>query len=127
MKKLLLIAALLLFAGIIFGQTSKKSVTVGTFDSRVIAVAYYNTEAHQSYIEDLKTEHAEAEASGDMERVKELEASLQLGASVLHQTGLPTDEIEDLLQDFRSEYYDQVKAKLDNADAPNPNHSQSGH
>jgi monovalent cation:proton antiporter-2 (CPA2) family protein len=55
-----------------------------------------------------------------------LEASLQLGASVLQKTGLPTDEIESLLQDFRGEYYAHVKANLDNADAPNPNHSQSG-
>ena len=74
MRKLLVITVLLLFAGIVFGQTMKKSVVVGTFDSRVIAVAYYNTEAHKSYIESLKAEHAEAEASGDKERVKELEA-----------------------------------------------------
>ncbi len=74
MRKLLVITALLLFAGIVFGQTLKKSVVVGTFDSRVIAIAYYNTEAHISYVKGLKTEHAEAEASGDKERVKELRA-----------------------------------------------------
>ncbi len=48
MKKLFIISVLFLFAGIVFGQTLKKNVVVGTFDSRVIAVAYYNTEAEAS-------------------------------------------------------------------------------
>lgn len=34
-----------------------------------------------------------------------LEASLQLGASVLNKSGLPSETIEGLLQDFRREYY----------------------
>jgi len=98
MRKLLVITALLLFAGIVFGQTMKKSVVVGTFDSRVIAVAYYNTEAHKSYIESLKAEHAEAEASGDKERVKELEAIGEASQELAQNQAFSTWPVDNILE-----------------------------
>ncbi|MGD8593993.1 MAG: NAD-binding protein, partial [Gammaproteobacteria bacterium] len=45
-----------------------------------------------------------------------LEASLQLGGSVLSKSGLSSEAIDSLLQDFRHEYYGQVN----NADVPEP-------
>jgi hypothetical protein len=98
MKKLLVVTALLLFAGIVFGQSLKKSVVVGTFDSRVIAIAYYNTEAHKSYIEGLKTEHAKAEASGDKERVKELEAIGETSQNLAHKQSFSTWPVDNILE-----------------------------
>ena len=98
MRKLLVITALLLFAGIVFGQTMKKSVVVGTFDSRVIAIAYYNTEAHMSYVEGLKVEHAEAEASGDKERVKELEAIGEASQELAQNQAFSTWPVENILE-----------------------------
>jgi hypothetical protein len=98
MKKLFIISALLLFTGIVFGQTLKKNVVVGTFDSRVIAVAYYNTEAHMSYVEGLKTEHAEAEASGDEERVKELEAIGEASQELAHKQAFSTWPVDNILE-----------------------------
>ena len=98
MRKLLVVTVLLLLAGIVFGQTLKKSVVVGTFDSRVIAIAYYNTEAHASYIEGLKTEHAEAEASGDKERVKELETIGETSQELAHKQGFSTWPVDNILE-----------------------------
>ena len=98
MRKLLVITALLLFAGIVLGQTSKESVVVGTFDSRVIAIAYYNTEAHMSYVEGLKTEHSEAEASGDTERVKELEAIGEASQELAHKQAFSTWPVNNILE-----------------------------
>jgi monovalent cation:proton antiporter-2 (CPA2) family protein len=54
-----------------------------------------------------------------------LEASLQLGAAVLQNTGLPSEDIDSLLQDFRKEYYAGEKAKLNHAEAPASSHKQS--
>jgi voltage-gated potassium channel Kch len=45
-----------------------------------------------------------------------LEASVQLGASVLLNSGLPSEEIDSMLQDFRNEYY----ANVENTNAPKP-------
>ena len=98
MRKLLVITAFLLFAGITFGQTSKKSVVVGTFDSRVIAIAYYNTEAHKSYVEGLKTEHAEAEASGNEERAKELESIGEASQELAHKQAFSTWPVDNILE-----------------------------
>ena len=98
MRKLLVVTAFLLFAGITFGQTSKKSVVVGTFDSRVIAIAYYNTAAHISYVDSLKTEHAEAEASGDKERVKELEAEGEASQELAHKQAFSTWPVDNILE-----------------------------
>ena len=98
MRKLLVITALLLFAGIVFGQTLKKSVVVGTFDSRIIAVAYYNTEAHKSYVEGLKAEHAEAEASGDKERAKELETIGEASQELAHKQAFSTWPVDNILE-----------------------------
>ena len=98
MKKLLVVTALLLFAGIVFGQTLKKSVVVGTFDSRVISIAYYNTEAHMSYVEGLKVEHAEAEASGDKERAKELETIGEASQELAEKQAFSTWPVDNILE-----------------------------
>lgn len=97
MRKLLVITALLLFAGIVFGQTMKKSVVVGTFDSRVIAVAYYNTEAHKSYIQSLKADHAEAEASGEKELAKELESIGEASQELAQKQAFSTWPVDNIL------------------------------
>jgi hypothetical protein len=101
MRKLLVITALLLFSGVTFGQTLKKSVVVGTFDSRAIAIAYYRTEATASYFEGLKTEHAEAEASGDKERVKELEAEGEASQKLIHKQGFGTWPVDNILETIK--------------------------
>jgi len=97
MKKLLVVPALLLFAGIVFGQTIKQSLVVGTFDSRVIAIAYYNSEAHKSYVEGLKSEHAEAEASGDSERAMELQAIGEASQALAEKQAFSTWPVDNIL------------------------------
>ncbi len=101
MRKPLVITALLLFAGIVSGQTPKKSVVVGTFDSRAIAIAYYRTEATASYFEGLKSEHAKAVASGDQERIKELEAEGEASQALIHKQSFSTWSVDDILETIK--------------------------
>jgi len=103
MRKVFIFSALLLLAGIVLGQTPEKSAVVGTFDSRVIAVAYYNTEAHMNYVEGLKSEHAEAEASGDTERVRELEAIGQASQDLAHKQAFSTWPVDNILEIIKEE------------------------
>ena len=98
MKKLFIISVLLLFAGMVFGQTPKKNVVVGTFDSRVIAVAYYNSAAHMSYVKDLKADHAEAEESGDTELAKELEAIGEASQELAQKQAFSTWPVDNILE-----------------------------
>jgi len=97
MKKLIITASFILFAGIVSGQALKESVVLGTFDSRVIAIAYYNTEAHKSYIEDLKADHAEAEAAGDKELAKELEAIGESSQELAQKQAFSTWPVDNIL------------------------------
>ncbi|MEJ2596140.1 MAG: hypothetical protein P8100_13695 [bacterium] len=98
MRKLFIIAALLLVAGVAFGQAQNNSVIVGTFDSRVIAVAYYNSEAHKKYVEGLHTEHAEAEASGDVERARELDTMGEASQELAHKQAFSTWPVDNILE-----------------------------
>jgi hypothetical protein len=98
MRKLFIIAALLLVAGVAFGQAQNNSVIVGTFDSRVIAVAYYNSEAHKKYVEGLLTEHAEAEASGDVERARELDTMGEASQELAHKQAFSTWPVDNILE-----------------------------
>ena len=45
------------------------SVRVGTFDSRAVAVVFYQSEQQRQHRRDLSREYSEAEASGDGWRV----------------------------------------------------------
>jgi len=92
----------------------KKSVVVGTFDSRIIAVAYYNTEAHKSYIQSLKAEHAEAEASGDKERAKELEAIGEASQELAQNQAFSTWPVDNILETIDGKIPEIAKqAKVD--------------
>jgi Skp family chaperone for outer membrane proteins len=98
MRKLLIIAALLLVAGVAFSQAQNNSVIVGTFDSRVIAVAYYNSDAHKKYVEGLKTEYADAEASGNTELARELEALGEASQELAHKQAFSTWPVDNILE-----------------------------
>ena len=80
---------------------SESKVRVGTFDSRAMAIAYYNTEAHASYIKGLKAEHAKAVAAGDKERVKELEAEGEASQELAHKQGFSTWPVDNILETIK--------------------------
>ena len=114
MKKLFILSVLLLFAGFVFGQTLKKNVVVGTFDSRIIAVAYYNTEAHMSYVNDLKADHAKAEESGDTELAKKLEAIGEASQELASKQAFSTWPVDNILETIEGKIPEIAKqAKVD--------------
>jgi hypothetical protein len=54
-------------------QTSRSAVRIGVFDSRAVALAYYNSPEQQQLMRAMVGELEKARASGDARRVKELE------------------------------------------------------
>ena len=69
---------IVLFAGLLVAETPSLDspnlkVRISTFDSRVIAIAYYRSDAHVDYMKSLKAERKKALEAGDEERAKELE------------------------------------------------------
>lgn len=76
-------------------------ILVGTFDSRAVAIAYYRTETHANYINDLKAERAKAKAAGDEERVKELSAKGKAWQELANKQGFSTWPVDDILETIK--------------------------
>ena len=52
-------------------KAPEAKLRIGTFDSRALAVVYYNSAAFESQMAGLKAEYEKAKAAGDEKRVKE--------------------------------------------------------
>ena len=80
------------------GASSRSApVTVGTFDSRALAVAHVRSAAFAEELTALRAELEEARAAGNDERVRELE---ELGPELqarAHGQAFGTDPVDDIL------------------------------
>jgi Kef-type K+ transport system membrane component KefB/voltage-gated potassium channel Kch len=119
---------------VFYGDASRLDVlrAAGCGQSVVLVITLDNVQATERLVNTAREYHPEIpiyarardrehcdrlNKAGATKTISEtLEASLQLGASVLYKSGLPTEDIDSLLQDFRDEYY----GDLNIADAPGP-------
>jgi tetratricopeptide (TPR) repeat protein len=86
-------------------QESPKSpsVRVGTFDSRAVAVVFYQSEQQRQYRRALSQEYSEAEASGDEWRIMQLDALFPALQHRMHQQGFSTASIRGIMQTLSAE------------------------
>jgi len=84
------------------GQT--KTIRVGVYDSRAIAIAYVGSDIFKKYLENLKTQRDAAKATGDTKKVAEIEAKGKARQNLLHKQGFGTYPVDD--------YLAQIKDKL---------------
>ena len=100
------------------GQSVMLVITLDNVQAteRLVNTARQNHPNIPIYARASDREHCERlNKAGATKTISEtLEASLQLGASVLYRTGLSAEDIDGLLQDFREEYYGDINI----ADAP---------
>lgn len=89
------------------GQAQQPSQTtserIGTFDSRAVSLAFYNSAEFRERMLRLKTELEEAKASGDEERVKQLEAYGPAFQEVMHQQGFSTGSVSGIMDRIKEE------------------------
>ncbi len=90
-------------AGNSASEDSAATARVGTFDSRAIAIAYYNSDAHMSHVKELKAEHAAAMKAGDAERASELQAEGENSQKLAHKQGFGTWPVDDILEQIKGE------------------------
>jgi hypothetical protein len=100
------------------GQTVKP-LRVGTFDSRMVALAYYrkflSSPEFVADMKKLKDEHDKAEAAGDHEKAKKLEAEGRAGQESIHSQffgSAPIDEILAKIKDQMPEIAKQAGVDL---------------
>ena len=61
------------------------TVRIGTYDSRAVALAYYNSVAQQQVSQNLQTEYQKAKAAGDEAKIRDLEAAGPVRQELMHQ------------------------------------------
>jgi hypothetical protein len=88
------------------GQTAKP-LRVGTFDSRAVALAYYRkflrSPEFVAGMKKLKEEHDKAEAAGDHEKAKKLEAEGRAGQESIHRQFFGTAPIDEVLAKIKDQ------------------------
>ena len=90
-------------------KISGSMLRIGTFDSRAIAIAYYNSEAHSDYIKNLKAERDKAKEAGDEERVKELNEEGEASQELAHKQGFSTYPVDNILETIKEKIPDIAK------------------
>jgi hypothetical protein len=76
-------------------------LTLGTFDSRAVAVAYVGSAFCAAELATLKAEMEQAQAAGDTARAAALEAQAEARQEQLHRQGFSTAPVHDLLDRVR--------------------------
>lgn len=78
------LALLLIGPGVAHSQTAKEAMRIGIYDSRAVALAYYNSAPQRRYLQELQAEYQKAKATNDENRVKELEESGPARQEMMH-------------------------------------------
>lgn len=84
-------------------QAATNGVRVGTYDSRLVATAYVRSDAFKQRLDELRAELERAKATGDQERVAQLEAEGPAMQAMIHKQGFGTSPIHDILQTIEDE------------------------
>lgn len=80
------------------GEPQKRSLLrVGVYDSRAVAIAYYNSDNWSKVLKEKQAELEQAKKDGDMEKVKEIEAWGPAHQAKAHLKGFGTAPVHDCL------------------------------
>lgn len=107
MKKSLIALFILVIPVLLFSQTVKPRV--GIFDSRMIAVAYYQGEEGQKETKALMSEIEKAKNANDNETLMKLQEKARLIQKIANDQGLGRGSIASILEKYRKELGEIVK------------------
>jgi len=82
-------------------KPSEQKLRVGTFDSRLVAIAYARSEMFQRRVAKLHADHKEAKAAGNEKRVKQLETAGPALQELIEKQSYSTWPVDDILQTIK--------------------------
>ena len=95
-------------------ESSKKEIRVGTFDSRLVAVAYVRSDFFKKRLAKLKDRMTTAKADKDDQRIKQIETKVVELQHHVHKQGFSTWPVDDILQHSKIDLAKVAqKAKVD--------------
>ena len=108
MRQIIALAAALVLSSFLVGPTATPvaraqgnppaKIRVGVFDSRIVALAYYNTDEHQRAMQQMMTELRDAKAASNQARVNELEFQGPALQNLAHYQVFSTASVPNVLE-----------------------------
>lgn len=93
---------------------SEQKVRVGTFDSRLVAIAYARSEIFQRRVAKLYADAKEAKVAGNEKRVKQLETAGPALQELIEKQSYSTWPVDDILETIKGEIPEIARqAKVD--------------
>jgi hypothetical protein len=83
--------------------TQSIPVRIGTFDSRAISIAFYNSAQFREQARHFDTMLGEARSAGDEERVKQMEAYKPAKQQFMHLQGFGTGSVSEIMEKIKDE------------------------
>jgi len=84
-------------------KAEKAKIRVGTFDSRAVAVAYFNSEMRRQHTRRMMDEYQKAKAANDQKKVKEFEAIRRANEQQIHRQGFSTASVANILAQIKDQ------------------------
>jgi hypothetical protein len=84
-------------------ENTRTKVRIGIFDSRAVALAYRNSDAHRESMKEMHEELARAKKTNDGEKVKQLMALGPSRQHLAHQQVFSNGSIVDIVPQFQGE------------------------
>jgi hypothetical protein len=99
LKRTTLLVAILIFSQLAYAQTAK--IRIGTFDSRLIALAYYNSKDYDKVIAEFNKTYSEATARKDSVTIKKLLVRGPVMQRMMHDRIFGKGTINDILDNYK--------------------------
>jgi hypothetical protein len=91
-------------------ESKGKRLRIGTFDSRSIAIGFFNSGSGQKVMGVMKAEYDKSKDAKDDKRVKEIRAKMQTKQRRLHEQAFSTASVANLLETVKAELPGVAKA-----------------
>jgi hypothetical protein len=96
-----LVASVRIFSNACAAETTSAAERIGIYDSRVIAYAYFWSDAHQRELNEKARAAKEAKAAGQTARYEELSAVLKKEQVRIHRQVFSTAPVDDALVEIK--------------------------
>jgi len=102
MKKTILLTAIALLL-LNVNAFSADKLRIGAYDSRMIAIWYFNTEDYQKEMQKMRQDYDKAKADNDTAKIKELEEKGPLTQRILHDKGFGRGSTASIIEKKQNE------------------------
>lgn len=84
-----------------YANGEERPPRIGIYDSRVVAYAYFSSEAFQEKLQKQMAEAKKVEQSGDKEKIEKLKKGFQEGQRQIHRQVFSTAPIDNILEEIK--------------------------